>query len=316
MNTEEFIQKARQIHGNKYDYSKVNYVDRNKTKVEIICPKHGAFWQLPGNHLAGKCCLKCSGKYKPSKEEFIQKANNIHNFIYDYSKINYINAKTKIEIICPKHGSFLQTPYCHTVRKQGCPVCGKEKEIKYNTINDCVDDFKKIHGNKYDYSKTQLTRVGKRILLNIVCPKHGEFVQRLDQHLVGKGCPKCSESKGENYIRTILEEKNIYFETEKTFNGLNGYNNGLLRFDFWLPDYSAVIEYNGKQHYIVEEYFGGEEELKKRIYNDKQKAEWCIKNNIDLFIIDKCPHGSFCNKDRLLIRETIEKILDKKIKKR
>ena len=122
---EEFIEKATSVHGNKYDYSKVEYVN-NKTKVCIICPKHGEFWQKPNCHLSGDRCPKCS-KYRNSytTETWVQKAKEIHEDKYDYSKVNYLNAYTKVCIICPIHGEFWQTPLNHIFSQTICPKCSK-----------------------------------------------------------------------------------------------------------------------------------------------------------------------------------------------
>lgn len=131
LTTEQFILKALTVHGNKYDYSKVEYKN-NKTKVCIICPIHGEFWQLPSFHLNGCNCSKCKGK-NITTEEFVRKANIIHHNRYDYSKVNYIDNKTKVCIICPIHGEFWQTPDAHINGNQGCPACREsklEKEIR------------------------------------------------------------------------------------------------------------------------------------------------------------------------------------------
>ena len=147
---EEFIKKAREVHGDKYDYSKVNYVN-STTEVEIICPKHGSFWQTPNSHLSGNGCKECgksnSAKSRSlTKEEFIKKAKEVHGDKYDYSKVNYVNSKTEVEIICPKHGSFKQRPAYHLSAGHGCPDCVmsklerevelylKRKKISYNHI--------------------------------------------------------------------------------------------------------------------------------------------------------------------------------------
>ena len=117
---EEFIIDAISVHGNKYDYSKVDYIN-NKTKVCIICPIHGEFWQTPHEHLS--CgCDKCSGTYKLSKEEFVERSISIHEDKYDYSKVKFINCRVKVCIICPEHGEFYQTPSMH-MSGQGCPFC-------------------------------------------------------------------------------------------------------------------------------------------------------------------------------------------------
>ena len=98
---DEFIREAQSIHHNKYDYSKVEYAN-NKTKVCIICPEHGEFWQTPSDHLNGKGCPQCARNVRCDKDTFIEKAKYIHNDRYDYSKVEYVNAHTKVCIICPE----------------------------------------------------------------------------------------------------------------------------------------------------------------------------------------------------------------------
>ena len=129
LTTKEFVEKAKQIHGDRYDYSKVEY-KTTETKVCIICPEHGEFWQTPHAHLAGQNCPKCCGNIKLSTEEFIKRANEIHKEKYDYSKVDYLGADTKVCIICPEHGEFWQTPHNHISGKQGCPECNTSKNSK------------------------------------------------------------------------------------------------------------------------------------------------------------------------------------------
>jgi hypothetical protein len=119
--TEEFIELARKIHGGKYDYSKVEYIN-NQTKVCIICPKHGEFWQTPQHHLKGFGCKKCSITYNYTTKEFIEICQKLYGNRYDYSKTVYKNQKTKVCVICPKHGEFYTYPM-HHMRGVGCPDC-------------------------------------------------------------------------------------------------------------------------------------------------------------------------------------------------
>ena len=126
-----FIKRANEIHGNRYDYSKVKYVN-NKTKVCIICPEHGEFWQRPDVHLKGCGCKKCVQKKLSNSDIFVENAKKIHGDKYDYSKVEYKDSKTKVYIICPKHGGFWQKPYNH-LRGRGCSLCKEsslEKEIR------------------------------------------------------------------------------------------------------------------------------------------------------------------------------------------
>ena len=125
---QEFISKAKNIHGDIYDYSLVEYVNSH-IKIKIICPKHGVWEQKPNNHLCGKGCCVCGYAFQ-NKNIFISKAKNIHSDIYDYSLVEYVSSNKKIEIICVKHGKFYQTPNNH-LRGQGCPKCKTSKgELK------------------------------------------------------------------------------------------------------------------------------------------------------------------------------------------
>jgi superfamily II DNA or RNA helicase len=121
LTTEEFIAKAKAVHGDKFDYSKVKYVN-SETKVTIVCPIHGEFEQTPVSHLSGNGCSLCSRKKKHTLDRFIEMANKIHGDKYDYTKVNYVNNKTKVTIICPKHGEFEQTPQNH-LKGKGCSCC-------------------------------------------------------------------------------------------------------------------------------------------------------------------------------------------------
>lgn len=150
---EEFISKAKQIHGGKYNYSKVKYIN-NRTKICIICPKHGEFWQNPHNHLKGAGCSYCTSNHNYNTTEFVEKAKLVHGNKYDYSKVQYKGNKCKICVICPKHGEFWQIAGEH-LKGHGCSKCFYDKNKINNaySILEFVEKAKKIHGNKYDYSK-------------------------------------------------------------------------------------------------------------------------------------------------------------------
>ena len=168
--TKEFIERARKVHGHKYDYSKSIYKG-SSTKVEIICLKHGSFLQDSHSHLKGSGCSNCRGGIKSNKINFIEKSNKKHNHIYDYSKFSYINSKIKGEIVCSEHGSFFQTPNNHLDGK-GCARCKGQNK----TTKDIIDEFKEIHGNKYDYSAVDYINTSTPV--NIICLKHGSFFSK------------------------------------------------------------------------------------------------------------------------------------------
>jgi Zn finger protein HypA/HybF involved in hydrogenase expression len=274
----KFISKARIIHNDKYDYSKIAY-NGIKNKVKIMCPIHGEFEQTPHHHVTRKQgCPKCryltvSIKTRKSNEQFIEKAEFIHEKKYDYSLVEYVNAKTKIKIICPEHGVFEQLSYAH-LYGQGCPKC-----IGLNKTTDTfVKDAKMEHGDKYDYSKTVYKDSKSKI--EIVCEKHGVFTQTPNMHLRGNGCPICKESKGEKKIREYLIKNGVKFKQQHTFP--NCKNIQVLQFDFYLPDYNTCIEFDGIQHYKPVNRFGGEKSFLLTKQNDSIKNKFCLVNKINL----------------------------------
>ena len=180
LTTEQFIKKAKQIHGDKYDYSKVEYIN-NHTKVCIICPEHGEFWQTPNSHLNGNGCSSCKGLKKLTTKEFIERAKQVHGNKYDYSKTIYVNKRTKVCIICPEHGEFWQTPHNHVYQKQGCPECGKKYAINYNK-NDYENFIKtsiERFGNTYSFPLIDKEYENSHSKITIQCLKCGNLFTKI-----------------------------------------------------------------------------------------------------------------------------------------
>lgn len=270
--TEEFINKSRIKHDDKYDYSLVNYIN-SSSKVEIICNEHGIFNQSPNNHLKGAGCPSCCGLIKPTTGEFIEKAKKIHGNKYDYSLTKYINIRTNVKIICKIHGVFEQLSNSH-LNGKGCAKCtGKNK-----TTDIFITECKKVHDYRYDYSLVDYKTSNSKI--SIICKKHGLFEQLANDHLRGRGCPSCSTSKGEQIITDYLTDNDILFEPQKTFKGCVYKNK--LKFDFYLSEQNICIEYDGRQHYDAIDYFGGDVGLKKTQLRDKIKDDYCANNNISI----------------------------------
>ena len=190
---DEFITKSIQIHGDKYDYSMVVY-KKGIDKIIIRCKTHGEFLQTPKNHYKAGC-KKCAteiehNKQRSNVEEFIKKAKFIHADIYEYSKTNYIDAKTEIIITCKEHGYFTQRPNNHLCGA-GCPKCN---DVYRRTQNDFINDAKIIHEDNYDYSKSIFINVDTKLI--ITCKTHGDFIKTPYHHMNRKqGCPKCSVYK-------------------------------------------------------------------------------------------------------------------------
>ena len=216
---EEFINKANKKHNFKFDYSKSVYIN-NTTKIIIICPIHGEFEQTPKLHIKTKTgCMRCgknilSKLYSHTIEDFVEKAIKIHGKKYDYSKVNYINSKKKVTIICPIHGEFEQQAGSH-IKGSGCEQCGTYAMSKLNTltIDEFIQKAKKIHRNRYDYSLVNY--VNNRIKVTIVCKDHGKFKQIPNTHLLGFGCKSCGIWKNKNkimlyFIKAINNNKILY----------------------------------------------------------------------------------------------------------
>jgi hypothetical protein len=174
LTTEEFIEKAKEKHGDTYDYSLVEYVN-SSTKVKIICKEHGEFEQIPASHLYGIGCSKCGKSYNFTTDEYIERARKKHGDKYDYSKVNYINCSSNIIIICKKHGEFKQNTK-HHLNGSNCPKCVGRHQY---TADEFIKKAKEKHEDKYDYSLTEYKTAKDKV--KIICKKHGIFEQNSTQ---------------------------------------------------------------------------------------------------------------------------------------
>lgn len=262
---EDFIKRAVKIHGDKYDYKDVIY-NRTDEKVTIHCPVHGKFEQTPHSHLKGVGCYDCGrviayNKIRKASVDFFKEAKEFHKGKYDYSISKYLGSMKKIEYICPVHGKMKQEARGHL--RYGCEKCAQDKSRR--PYEELLEEGRKIHEDRYiypskDYYKNFNTKVP------IFCKEHKRwFWQRPSDHCRGNGCPICKESLGERAIRFFLEEKNIDYTKEFRIKKY------LYRFDFYLPEYLTIIEYDGRQHFEAIDFFGGEEGLKSTKERDKKK---------------------------------------------
>lgn len=258
-----------------YEYDLIDYTN-NRKKIRIKCKKHDLYFeQRPSDHLKGiKSCPECISNKKLSSETFILKSILVHGSKFIYDKVNYVNSKKEVIIICPEHGEFYQKPYLH-LQGHGCDYCRK------SYFKNFLEKSKKLHNNKYDYSLVNYINNNKKI--KIICPEHGEFEQTPMQHLRGFGCKKCSQSRGETIISDILRNKNIVFIYQKTFEKCK--NKKLLPFDFFLPEHNICIEYDGRHHYDEIDKWGGKEKLIYTSNNDRIKEKFCYKSGLKLIRI-------------------------------
>ena len=235
-----FIEKAKTIHGDRYDYSNVVYVT-SKIKVSILCKEHGEFYQTPSNHLTGYNCQKCANNLKMDTEKFVERANRVHSSVYDYSRVNYVNANTKVIIICSEHGEFKQRPDFHLNRKTGCPKCADNVTL---SISEFIERSNKKHLGKYDYS--QVSYVNNRKTIRIMCKEHGNFDQTPTRHLGGDGCPHCV-NKTEYKLWMRLKEK--YLIIQRQFKADWCKQILCLPYDFVIEEHKKIIELDGPQHF-------------------------------------------------------------------
>ena len=338
---EEMINKFINKHGYKFDYSKVVYKN-NKTNIKIICPMHGLFEQTPKRHLLSNTgCHLCTNELKriensSNTKEFIEKSKLIWGEKYDYSKVNYINALSKVIIILDGI-EYLQVPCSHLSRK-----APENKDTK-KTTEEFAKEANIVHNNKYDYSitnyitsndhiefmyngvvysqiaiehlrghqpdnkitpdkyikmcadkfnskfeypylNTELININSKI--TILCKIHGISTQTAYIHYNSKcGCKHCvdNSSKGELKIMSVLGQLNISYIPQYKFDECKKILK--LPFDFYLPAYNMCIEYDGYQHFNEIQHFGGEKALKELKINDSIKNDFCLKNNIKLLRI-------------------------------
>jgi hypothetical protein len=230
INFEEFISRSNKIHNSYYDYSKIIEYNNLSSIINIICPKHGEFYQKASYHILGSGCTKCDYEYRAERAKkrkgilryntraFITKANNIHSNFYNYTKSEW-SSKKHIIIICPIHGEFEQCKVSH-LSGHGCSRC-KADAIGNNrrlNLNEFINRSNIIHTNKYDYSKTIYSGSHKKLLIE--CPHHGEFHIIAYYHLTGGGCPKCFHKKQHAWLDYLnipenFREKRLYFKDGK-----------------------------------------------------------------------------------------------------
>ena len=255
-NTEEFVNKVKNLeHTKNYSFDNVDYIN-NKTKIKVYCHhiddngnEHGIFEISPSHLLAGEGCPKCRyiksafGRRR-SIEEIINEANQVHNNKYSYEMINsYKNDRIKYPIICPEHGVFYQTMNNHIKAKQGCPVCGRIKcdESRKDTFDDFVRKSKLVHGDKYVYNDKNYINTDTKI--GITCKEHGVFYMEPGNHIMGQGCPKCYREKScverelFDYINQLLPNNTIEENNRTILNG--------KEIDVYVPELKIGFEMNG-----------------------------------------------------------------------
>jgi len=279
MTIEELLFRANKIYNNKYDYSKVEYIDY-LAKIIIICPIHGEFETTFFAHLYNsRGCLKCKKNENQIKlkEQFIKKAQMIHGNKYDYSKVEYIDSKTKIIIICPIHGEFLCKCRNHLIG-YGCCLCAKILR-QTKKLEQYISKANILFNNKYDYSKTKYAGRGNKVI--IICPIHGEFLMTFQAHLQGCGCPKCKKIiLDDDTLWDSLVEAYYYLIYKKQYeiiipHKVYGEELRLKMCDFYIPKINLYVEITSLNKKYYEGAYG--KPWKIYINNIKRKKYYVEK---------------------------------------
>lgn len=250
---EEWIEIASEKYNNFYDYSLVNY-ENKESKVTIICPEHGKFEQRAGTHLNEGGCIKCGRKKQASKvmnslEDFIFRSQKQHGNKYDYSETEY--DPEEVSIHCPFRGIFKQDPHSH-MKGKGCKKCAiearkKTEEQRIIYEKKFIEKAIKIHGDKYDYSEIHYE--DRDTMLTIKCKKHDVFEIHPRSHLeLEAGCPTCSPhgySKiAIGWLNRVCEEEHIKIKHSQN-GGEFKIPNSNYRADGYCVKTNTVYEFHG-----------------------------------------------------------------------
>lgn len=222
MSHDDFLAKARKIHGSLYDYRLVNYVN-SRTPISIVCPIHGVYRQTPHNHLKGQRCGQCFSNRALTTEEFVKRSVEKHGNRYGYEKSFVSKAQDLVEILCPLHGFFLQTASSH-MKGHHCFKCGRltAQANSRLTTEDFIARSNLVHNHTYDYTKTKVADSVEKVV--VTCPTHGDFFIRPSGHLSGNGCRECANIRIGNssrlstaaYIERASKVHESFFSYEKT----------------------------------------------------------------------------------------------------
>lgn len=243
MNTQEFITRSKKLWGDKYDYSEVIYKNFN-SRIILTCDQGHRFEQLASSHLNGFNCPHCSGLAKKTTEQFVVEAKAKFGDKFDYSKVDYVNSRTPVIIVCPIVGEFEMQPIQHLISKTGytaehAMMFADVYRQEPQTTEYFIERATKTHGDRYNYSKSVYLNVKDDI--EIICKEHGSFWQAPHNHYKGSGCPTCAlgstESKPERILTELLSEHKPV-KTDKVLSDLK-------ELDIYFQEKRVAVEING-----------------------------------------------------------------------
>lgn len=225
------------------DLTKYNSI---RDKVQIYCPKHGVYEKYVWNILAGEAeckeCKKNNKRQEKLKVAFIEKARKVHGDKYEYPG-EYIDRNVNMVMKCPIHGEFEQHPSNH-LKGRGCKRCGltRTHDSIRRDFKSILDECRIVHNNFYTYLMPEDEYQNRQQKMEIMCPIHGSFYQKIGPHLMGQRCPRCASKMSKQHlaIERLLAEWGIDFKSnDKSVLG------GNLELDIIIPDKKVAIEVNG-----------------------------------------------------------------------
>ena len=251
--TASFIKKAREVHGDKYDYSLVEYT-KGRNYVDIICPRHGIYTQRACNHTAGRGCRECKSEFvgdkcRQSLDDVLSDFRKTHGNRYDYSLVTDFRRRNTVKIICRQHGVFSQDSSMHK-SGQGCKKCAliSNGRKRRKTIDELLSAIKEHHGEKYKYDLTGFK--GGKSKISIYCENHGWFKQEASMHMIGRGCDKCAReaSRPPNYsdgffddmCNRVIPATFYYVEFEHIESGRKFHKFGISRKKHWKQRFNGL----------------------------------------------------------------------------
>lgn len=236
---QRFAEKARKVHGERFDYSRANETDE-RGRALIICAVHGEFWQFKGNHLSGRGCRACSNELKTTTvKEFIERSQLIHGAgTFDYSGVKqFATTRDKVAIICPEHGEFFQIARDH-MRGVGCQACGLIRMRV--SFSEFVERARAIHGDHYGYLEESWD-VDPQFVV-VICPSHGEYKQNWYNHSIGMGCARCRNLVSKPEIELFQTLSAVVTEEIRQSDRTAIRPKEL---DIWFPTLGLAVEFNG-----------------------------------------------------------------------
>ena len=289
---EEFMEKFYVKNENAENIEILGEYINSRTKIKCKCKIDGYEWEAtPNNLLNGTGCHKCkSNKEKKTHKEFINELKEINDDIEILGE--YVNNRTKIKCKCKIDGYEWKTTPNHLLHGQGCPKCSRHAR---KTTEEFINELKQIN----DDIEVLGEYINDKTKIKVRCKKdRHEWKATPNNLLSGYGCPKCNASEGEKKIAKYLDSRNIEYKQQYKFNDCRSKNK--LPFDFYIPSKNIAIEYDGRQHYEIIDYFDGLDGFIDTKVRDTIKTVYCKENNIKLIRI---PYWDFDKIEEILEKE-------------